>query len=86
MTKGRLTELSWERLQLILRTTRKTKQIMQSQQHAPYMEHSEHMVQRQTYFKHALNGLISPQGANTTLIHFSFFILLASKGKQLAKR
>lgn len=44
------------------------------------------MVQRQTYFKRALIGLISPQGANTTQIHFSSFILLASKGKQLARR
>lgn len=40
MTKGRLTELSWERLQLILRTIRKTKQIMQKQQEAPCMEYS----------------------------------------------
>lgn len=86
MTKGRLTELSWERLQLILRTTRKTKQMMQKQQRAPCVEYSKHMVQRQTYFKRALNGLISPQGANTTQIHFPSFILLASKGKQLAKR
>lgn len=86
MTKGRLTELSWERLQLILRTTRKTKQMMQKQQQAPYMEYSEHTVQSQTYFKRALNGLISPQGANNTQIPFSFFILLASKGKQLARR
>lgn len=37
MTKRRLTELSWERLQLILRTTRKTKQMMQKQQQAPCM-------------------------------------------------
>lgn len=78
--------VSWERLQLILRATRKTKQMMQNKQQAPYMEYSEHMVQRQTYFKRALSGLISPQGTNTTQIHFSFYILLASKGKQLARR
>lgn len=79
MTKERLTELSWERLQLILRTTRKTKQRCRN-------NNSEHMVRRQTYFKRALSGFISPQGANTTQNHFSFFILLASKGKQLARR
>lgn len=46
--------------------------MMQKQQQPPCMEYSEHMVQRQTYFKCALNGFISPQGANTTQIHFSF--------------
>lgn len=34
----------------------------------------------------SLNGLISPQGANTTQIPFPFFILLASKGKHIGKK
>lgn len=59
--------------------------MMQNQLQAPHMEDSERTVQRQVYFKHAIDGLISPQGVNTAQIHFSFFILPAIKSKQLAK-
>lgn len=78
--------VSWERLQLILRATRKTKQMMQNQLQAAHMEDGERTVQRQVYFKHAINGLISPQGVNSTQIHFSLFISPAIKSKQLGRR
>lgn len=76
--------VSRERLQLVLRATRKTKQMVQNQLQAPHMEDSELTVQRQV--KRGIDGLISPQGVNTTQIHFSFFILPAIKSKQLARR
>lgn len=78
--------VSWERLQLILRANRKTKQMMQNQLQAPHMEGSERAVQRQARFKRAIDGLISPRGVNATHIHFSFFVFPAIKSKQLARR
>lgn len=72
--KGKINKtVSWERLQLILRAGRKTKQMMQSQLPAPHTEESRDVAQRQTSLKHVIDGLISPQGTNTIRIHFSLF-------------
>jgi len=48
--------------------------------------HGGWRAQRPAYFKHAIDGFISPQGANTAEIHFSVFILPAIKSNQLARR
>lgn len=84
--KGQINKtVSWGKLQLILKATRMTKQMMQKRLQAPHMERSKRTVQKQVYFKRAIDGLISPQGVNTIQIHFSYFILPAIKNKQLAK-